>query len=117
MMYIMKSRILLVPPLQRIPRQPIPAVIVHALHHADGAEPHRLTDGETGDHERECGADGVEDEGFGEGVVEGTEGVGDVEAVVVGVHVSCDETASHEIGTLSSRYVGPFFFLSFFFFF
>ena len=107
MMNIMKRRILFVPPLQRIPRQPIPAVIVHALHHANGAEPHRLTDGETGEYEGESGADCVKDEGFGEGIVEGTEGVRDVEAVVVGVHVSCEETTSIGIG-LSAGNIATF---------
>lgn len=64
-------------------------MVVHAFHHADGAEPHRLPDGEAGEHERERRADGVEEEGFGEGVVEGAEGVGHVDFVMVGVDVAC----------------------------
>lgn len=66
-------------------------MVIHALHDADGAEAHGLADGEAGEHEREGCSDCVEKEGFGEGVVEGTKGVGDREAVVVGVHGSCVE--------------------------
>lgn len=64
-------------------------MIIHALQNRDGAETDGLTDREAREHEREGGADGVEQEGFGEGVVEGAKGVGDVDFVVVGVHVSC----------------------------
>lgn len=88
-MYVMKPRILLPQPLQRIPRQTVPAMVIHPLQHGDGAEADGLTDGEARKHEGEGGADGVEEEGFGEGVVEGAKGVGDVDLMVVGVHVSC----------------------------
>ena len=88
-MHIMKRRILLIAPLQRIPRQPVAAMVVDALHDGDGAEAHGLADGEAGEGEGEGGADGVEEEGFGEGVVEGAEGVGDVDSVVVGMEVAC----------------------------
>lgn len=53
-------------------------MVVDALEDGDGTEAHGLADSEAGEHEREGGADGVEEEGLGEGVVEGTEGVGDV---------------------------------------
>lgn len=88
-MDVMKSGVLLVAPLQRIPRQPIPAMVVHALHDADGAEEHGLPDRKAREHEGEGGTDGIEQEGFGEGVVEGAEGVGDVDLVVVRVDVAC----------------------------
>lgn len=88
MMNIMKLRILLIAPLQWIPWQFIPTMVIHPLHHADGTEAHGLADCETGEHEREGSADCVEKEGFREGIVEGAEGVGDVDFVVVGVHVA-----------------------------
>ena len=64
-------------------------MVVDAFHDADGAEAHCLADCETGRHEGEGCANGVEEEGFGEGVVEGAEGVGDVDFVVVRVHIAC----------------------------
>ena len=85
-MHIMKLRILIITPLQRIPRQPIPAMVIDALHDGERAEAHGLADREAGEGEGEGGADCVEEEGFGESVVEGAEGVRDVDLVVVGVH-------------------------------
>ena len=64
-------------------------MVVDAFQDTDGAEAYCLADCETGDHEGEGCADGVEEEGFGEGIVEGAEGVGDVHFVVVRVHVAC----------------------------
>lgn len=64
-------------------------MVIDALHDADSAKAHSLADGEAGEHERERGADGIDDEGFGEGVVEGAEGVGNVDFVVVGMEVAC----------------------------
>ncbi len=90
-MHVMKRRILLVAPLQRIPRQPVAAVVVDALEDGEGAEAHGLADREAREGEGEGGADGVEEEGFAEGVVEGAEGVGDVDLVVVGVEGAFDE--------------------------
>ena len=88
MMHIMKLRVLLVSPLQRVPRQPITTMVIDALHHGYCAEAHCLADCETREHEGEGGAYCVEEEGFGEGVVEGAEGVGNVYLMVVRVHVA-----------------------------
>ena len=52
-------------------------MVINAFQNGNGAETHCLADCETGEHEREGRADGVEEESFGEGVVEGAEGVGD----------------------------------------
>ena len=64
MMHIMERRILLIQPLQRVPREAIPAMVVDPFHDRDGAETHRLPDGEAGERERERRADGVDDEGL-----------------------------------------------------
>ena len=64
-------------------------MVIDTFQHGNGAETHCLADCETGEHEGEGRADGVEEEGFGEGVVEGAEGVGNVDFVVVRVHVAC----------------------------
>ena len=64
-------------------------MVINPLHHAHSAEPHGLTDAEAREHEREGGTDGVEEEGFSEGVVEGAEGIGDVELMMVRVEVAC----------------------------
>lgn len=64
-------------------------MVVHAFHDANGTEEHGLADREAREHEGEGGANGVEQEGFGKGVVEGAEGVGDVDFVVVRVDVAC----------------------------
>ena len=74
--------------MQGIPRQAIAAVIVYTFHDADGAEAHCLSDRETRNHERKGGADGVKEEGLGEGVVEGAEGIGNVDFVVMSVQVA-----------------------------
>ena len=42
MMHIVILRVLLSKPLERVPRQLVPAVIVQTLHRAQGDEPHRL---------------------------------------------------------------------------
>ncbi|KAL8902461.1 MAG: hypothetical protein Q9207_004682, partial [Kuettlingeria erythrocarpa] len=73
----------------RVPGQPVAAVIIDALEDGDGAEAHGLANREAGEHEGDGGADRVEDESFGEGVVEGAEGVGNVDLVVVRVDVAC----------------------------
>ena len=90
MMHVMKFRILLIAPLQRIPRQAIATMIIDALHDGEGAEAHGLTNREAGEGEGEGGADGVEEEGFGEGIVEGAKGVRDVDLMVLGVHFACE---------------------------
>ena len=64
-------------------------MVIDTFQHGNGAETHRLADCETGEHEGKRCADGVEKEGFGEGIVEGAEGVGNVDFVVVRVHVAC----------------------------
>lgn len=89
MMHVVELRVLLVAPLQRVPWQFVAAVVIDAFHYGDGAEAHCLADRETGEHEREGGAYCVEEEGFGESVVEGAEGVRDVDFMVVRVHVAC----------------------------
>ena len=89
MVHVVERRVLLIAPLQRVPRQSVAAVVVDALHDGDGAEAHGLADGEAGKGQGEGCADGVEEEGFREGVVEGAEGVGDVDLVVMGVKVTC----------------------------
>ena len=63
-------------------------MVIDAFHDGYRAETHCLADCETGEEERERRADGVEEEGFGERVVEGAEGVGNVDFVVVRVHVA-----------------------------
>lgn len=79
MMNIMERSILLIEPLKWVPRQSIPTVIINALHDRDSAEAHGLADREAGEHKGDGGAGCVEEECFGEGVVEGAEGVGDVD--------------------------------------
>ena len=54
-------------------------MIIQTLQRAECDEPHRLPGRELCDGERGDGADCVEDEGFGEGGIEGAEGVGDVD--------------------------------------
>ena len=51
LLYIMKRSILLITPLQRIPRQSIAAMIIDALHDRNGGEEHALADRESGEHE------------------------------------------------------------------
>jgi hypothetical protein len=63
-------------------------VVIDALQYADGREEHRLTHAESGDEEGECGSDGIYEEGFEQGIVEGTKGVRDVNAVVQGMNIS-----------------------------
>lgn len=87
-MDIMKRRILLVEPLQRIPRQAVSAMVIYALHDGNGAEAHGLADCETGEPERYGRANGVNDESFGESVVESTKGVRDVDLVVMCVQIT-----------------------------
>ena len=91
MMHIMERRVLLIQPLQWIPGDSIPAMVVDAFHDRDGAETHGLPDRDAGERQRERCADGVDDEGLREGVVEGAEGVGDVQLMVVRVHISCSD--------------------------
>lgn len=88
MMNIMKRRILLITPLQNIPRQAIPTMIIYPLHHTNSTEAHRLSDSQAREHEREGSTNRIKKEGFGEGIVEGTECVRDVYSMVVGVHVT-----------------------------
>ena len=78
MVDVVELRVLLAQPLERIPRQLVPAMIVQALHCAQCDEPHGLPRGELGNGDRANGANGVEDEGFRERGVESTEGVWDV---------------------------------------
>ena len=47
MMHVVKRGVLLVEPLQWIPRQPVSAMIVYAFHNGDCAEQHRLSDRQT----------------------------------------------------------------------
>lgn len=63
-------------------------MVINAFQHGNGAETHCLADCESGKHEGEGRAYGVEEESFGEGVVEGAEGVRDVDFMVVRVHVT-----------------------------
>ncbi|KAL9011755.1 MAG: hypothetical protein Q9180_009161, partial [Flavoplaca navasiana] len=53
-------------------------MVIDAFHDRNGAEEHDLADRESGEHESERGADGIEEEGLGEGVVKGSEGVRDL---------------------------------------
>lgn len=88
MMDIVVLSILLIVPLQWIPRQSISAMVVDALHHTDCAKTCRLPDGKAGEHKGERRANCVEEEGFGDGIVECTEGIWDVYFVVVSMHVA-----------------------------
>ena len=78
-MHIVELGVLLPQPLEGVPGQLVPAMVVQAFHGAERDEPHRLPGRELCDGERGDGADCVEDEGFGEGGIEGPEGVGDVD--------------------------------------
>ena len=84
----MKRGVLLAQPLQRIPRHAIAAVVIDAFHDGNGGKADELTRGQAREHHREGGADCIEDERFGEGVVKGAEGVGDIDTVVVGMDIT-----------------------------
>lgn len=64
-------------------------MIINALQHTNCREEHSLAHTETGEEEWECGSDGVDDEGFGEGIIESPKCVWYVHAVMYGVDVSC----------------------------
>ena len=51
MMHVVERGVLLVEPLQRIPRQPVSAMVVYAFHDRDGAKEHRLPDRQAREHE------------------------------------------------------------------
>ena len=82
MMNIMIRRIILRDPLQRIPRQPEPAMIVHDLQTAGDEEEDALAEVEARGLVGEGGAKGVHEEAFEGVVVLAAEGVGGVEEVV-----------------------------------
>lgn len=82
MMQIMIFRIIPKNRLTRIPPQPISTMIVHRLYATDRKEQRRLPGGhEAEEVGAEC-TEGIEEETFEGVVVEGAEGVGDVETVV-----------------------------------
>ena len=84
-MDIVIIRVVLRDPLQRVPREPEARMIVHRLEGAHGEEKDALADGHAGQFEREQGADCIFEEAFQGVVVERSERVGDVEAVVARV--------------------------------
>ena len=98
MMYIMKRGVLLTQPLQRVPRHTIAAVVIDAFHDGNGGKADDLTGGKTREHQREGSADCIEDERLGEGVVKGAEGVGDIDTVVVGMDITCEERGPKSAG-------------------
>lgn len=71
--------------LERIPGERVAAVVVDGFDGRAGEEPHALAGGQEGRFVGDAGAERVEEEAFERVVVEGAEGVGDVEAVVAGV--------------------------------
>lgn len=52
MMHIMKLCVLFAKPLQRVPGQLVPTVIVNALEHGECGEDRGLSSGETGEGQR-----------------------------------------------------------------
>lgn len=72
-------------PLERVPGEFVAAVVVDGLERAEGEEGEAALLRHAGDFECESGAEGVHEEAFEGVVVECSEGVGAVEAVVVGV--------------------------------
>ena len=68
--------------LEGVERQAVPAVVVHCLQRRDDEEDERLAEGHAGGGLGDAGADGVQEEALDGVVVERTECVGDVEAVV-----------------------------------
>lgn len=85
MMDIMVPRIVARDMLQRIPGERVPTVVVDGFDRRADEEEHALARGHAGEFVADAGAQGVEEEAFEGVVVEGAEGVGDVEAVVAGV--------------------------------
>jgi hypothetical protein len=83
--------------LKRIPRELVPTMIVHSLCRRDRKEEDRLSRSHERATLRQSRAEGVEDEPFERVVVEGSKGVGDVEAVVDRVDVAVEETVGVEV--------------------
>ena len=77
--------------LQRVPGERVAAVVVDRLDGAAHEEEHAQPRGEQGDLVGEPRAERVEEEALYGVVVERAVGVGDVEAVVAGVPVGCEE--------------------------
>ena len=82
-------------------------MVVDAFHDRYGAKAHCLADGEAGEHEREGRANCVEEKGFGESVVKGAIGIGNVDFVVVGVHITCQRRRVNACNESRSLEVGP----------
>lgn len=88
MMHIVKRSVLLAQPLQRVPWHAITTVVVDTFHDRNGGEADDLTGGKTREHQRKSGADCIEDECFGKGIVKSAECIGDIDTVVVGMDVA-----------------------------
>ena len=91
-------------PLERIPGQHVPAMIIDRLHHRKRDEPHGLPDGQAGEIQRGRGADGVEDERLEKVGIKCSECVGDVDPVVDRVEVYCEVAVSATFGGKGGRF-------------
>lgn len=76
--------------LQGVPREGVAAVVVDGLEGGEAEEEEAEAGAHHGGLEGGAGAEGVEEEALDGVVVEGSVGVGDVEAVVAGVQVGCE---------------------------
>ena len=68
--------------LQGVPREGVSAVIVHGLDGRHGKEPHGLAVGHAGNQEPDASTGGIQEKSFHRVVVECSESVGDIEAMV-----------------------------------
>ena len=75
--------------LKRVPGKRVAAVIIYSLKSGANEEADSLTSRHACEEVSEAGAAGIEEEAFKGVVVEGTVGVGDVEAMVAGVECCC----------------------------
>lgn len=66
MMNVMKQSILLIHPLQWVPRNRVPAVIIHCFEDRHAYKPHCLARRELGDGDCERCAKDIDEEGFDE---------------------------------------------------
>lgn len=74
--------------LEGVPGERVSAVAVDSLEGREGPEPDTLAERHEGGLKGDAGADSVEEEALKGMIVEGTVGIGDVEAVVSGVDSS-----------------------------
>lgn len=71
--------------LQRVPRESIATVVINCLNGGHGKEPHALAGAHSSGQEGHTGTSCVEQETFNWVIVQSTEGVRNVEAMMAGV--------------------------------